>query len=137
MRTNPAGKDGKLRNPRGILLAGLFVCGVFGMWMMASGRGLGQSATSQDGHAAAARFPTMASFLRGDSGTAADSGKDADADLDPMSGWAGLPVRGIAFEGVTASRLAPLPEHLAQGIGKPLNLEELQRSLRQLYASGL
>ena len=104
---------------------------------MASGRGLGQSATSQDGHAAAARFPTMASFLRGDSGTAADSGKDADADLDPMSGWAGLPVRGIAFEGVTASRLAPLPEHLAQGIGKPLNLEELQRSLRQLYASGL
>ncbi|MGD0730064.1 MAG: POTRA domain-containing protein [Terracidiphilus sp.] len=51
--------------------------------------------------------------------------------------WAGLPVRGISFEGVTASRLAPLAGHLAQAEGAPLNPEALKKSLRQLFATGL
>jgi outer membrane protein assembly complex protein YaeT len=51
--------------------------------------------------------------------------------------WEGLPVRRISFEGVSADRLAPLPGHLAQTEGAPLTAENLKRSLRQLYASGL
>jgi len=43
----------------------------------------------------------------------------------------------ISFEGVSAARLAPLPGHLAQLEGKPLDPEELRRSLRQLFATGL
>jgi len=46
-------------------------------------------------------------------------------------------VRRISFEGVSADRLAPLPGHLAQTEGAPLTAENLKRSLRQLYASGL
>jgi outer membrane protein assembly complex protein YaeT len=46
-------------------------------------------------------------------------------------------VRSIAFDGVLASRLTPLPDHLAQGKGKPLNSEDIKRSLRQLFATGL
>ena len=46
-------------------------------------------------------------------------------------------MRRISFEGVSADRLAPLPGHLAQTEGAPLTAENLKRSLRQLYASGL
>jgi outer membrane protein assembly complex protein YaeT len=56
---------------------------------------------------------------------------------DSLAQWDGLPVRSITFEGVAASRLAPLPGHLAQAEGMPLSREELQRSLHQLFATGL
>jgi len=46
-------------------------------------------------------------------------------------------VRRISFEGVSAVRLIPLPGQLAQAEGTPLNREELKRSLRQLFATGL
>ena len=48
-----------------------------------------------------------------------------------------MPVRRISFEGVPADLLAPLPGHLAQAEGAPLTAENLKRSLRQLYATGL
>lgn len=51
--------------------------------------------------------------------------------------WEGLPVRSIAFEGVPADLLQPLAGHLAQAEGAPLTAENLKRSLRQLYATGL
>jgi outer membrane protein assembly complex protein YaeT len=51
--------------------------------------------------------------------------------------WEGLPVVSISFSGVSASRLAPLSDRLAQASGAPLSRENLQRSLRQLYATGL
>ena len=56
---------------------------------------------------------------------------------DPLTQWIGLPVRRIAFEGVTADRLSPLPDHLALATGAPLTQENLAKSLRQLYATGL
>jgi outer membrane protein assembly complex protein YaeT len=56
---------------------------------------------------------------------------------DFLARWNALPVRRISFEGVTAGRLAPLPGHLAQAEGAPLNPEDLKKSLRQLYATGL
>ena len=56
---------------------------------------------------------------------------------DSIEGWEGLPVKNISFEGVPAARLGPLPEHLAQAVGSPLTAENLKRSLRQVFASGL
>ena len=51
--------------------------------------------------------------------------------------WEGLPVLHISFEGVLIDRLTPLPGHLAQAEGAPLTAENLKRSLRQLYETGL
>jgi outer membrane protein assembly complex protein YaeT len=59
------------------------------------------------------------------------------ADAGALALWEGLPVRGISFEGIDSTRLAPLPGHLAQALGTPLNRASLQHSLRQLYATGL
>jgi outer membrane protein assembly complex protein YaeT len=56
---------------------------------------------------------------------------------DPLLRWEGLPVRRIRFEGISAQRLAPLPSHLAQAEGAPLNREDLKKSLRQLFSTGL
>jgi outer membrane protein assembly complex protein YaeT len=61
----------------------------------------------------------------------------AEAGADSLAQWEGLPVRRISFEGVAADRLAPLEGHLAQAAGKPLRREDLQKSLRQLFATGL
>ena len=54
-----------------------------------------------------------------------------------LSKWQGRPVKSISFEGVDASRLEPLPGHLAQAEGTPLDPNELKTSLRQLFATGL
>lgn len=51
--------------------------------------------------------------------------------------WEGLPVARISFKGVNAAELAPLPDHLAQAVGKPLNRRQLRESLRQLFATEL
>ena len=63
------------------------------------------------------------------------------APLEPDAGsiaqWIGLPVRRISIEGVAANRLAPLGGHLAQAEGTPLSPEDLKKSLRQLFATGL
>ncbi|HEV2488134.1 MAG TPA: POTRA domain-containing protein [Terracidiphilus sp.] len=56
---------------------------------------------------------------------------------EPFLQWDGLPVKRISFEGVSADRLAPLPDELAQAEGKPLKPENLRESLRQLYSTGL
>jgi len=60
---------------------------------------------------------------------------------EPQSGslaeWEGLPVRRISFEGVAEARLAPLPGHLAQAEGAPLSPEDVKKSLRQLFSTGL
>ncbi|MGA7859157.1 MAG: POTRA domain-containing protein [Terracidiphilus sp.] len=46
-------------------------------------------------------------------------------------------MRRIVFEGVEADRLSPLPDHLAQTVGEPLTQENLAKSLRQLFGTGL
>jgi outer membrane protein assembly complex protein YaeT len=62
---------------------------------------------------------------------------DPDQAPDSVLQWEGLRVRGITFEGVPAALLQPLAGHLAQAEGEPLTEENLKRSLRQLYATGL
>jgi hypothetical protein len=71
------------------------------------------------------------------SAPAIDNPTQADSGNDPMVALEGLPVMHISFEGVSADRLAPLPGHLAQAEGAPLTAENVRRSLRELYASGL
>ena len=61
----------------------------------------------------------------------------AAAESDAMSQWRGRIVKSISFEGVSAARLEPLPGHLAQREGAPLNPENLHESLRQVFATGL
>ena len=56
--------------------------------------------------------------------------------MDPDA-FRGLTVRSIAFEGVDAARLTPLPNQLTQQAGVPLDPEKLRASLRQLFATGL
>jgi outer membrane protein assembly complex protein YaeT len=71
----------------------------------------------------------------GSPATAADL--TAQTTSDPLAQWEGLPVRSIRFEGVSAERLTPLPGHLAQAEGAPLSRENLRKSLRQLFSTGL
>ena len=61
----------------------------------------------------------------------------AQAPSDSLVQWEGFPVRRISFAGVSADHLVPLPGHLDQAEGAPLNREALKRSLRQLFATGL
>ncbi|HEU5350528.1 MAG TPA: POTRA domain-containing protein [Terracidiphilus sp.] len=57
--------------------------------------------------------------------------------LEPSAPFLGLTVTGIEIHGVSLDRLAPLPGHLAQAVGKPLTQENLAESVRELYATGL
>ena len=61
--------------------------------------------------------------------------------IEPQAGalgqWQGFPVRSISFEGVDSSRLDPLPGHLPQAEGAPFNAEDVRRSLRNLFSTGL
>ncbi len=56
---------------------------------------------------------------------------------DSVLQWEDQPVRSVAFEGVSADQLKPLAGHLPQAEGAPLTEDNLKRSLRQLYATGL
>ncbi|MDR3751999.1 MAG: POTRA domain-containing protein [Terracidiphilus sp.] len=126
LRMKPAGKCGNC----GVVLSwGLLVC------LLVSGAGAGSRGWSQMPVPAAVPSAGL-SALPGAAATA-ETAPLPEAALDPLAQWEGLTVRSIAFEGVSASRLAPLPGHLALGEGKPLNREDLKRSLRQLFATGL
>ncbi|MGA2752508.1 MAG: POTRA domain-containing protein [Terracidiphilus sp.] len=81
---------------------------------------------------AAITAPTVAAPL--ESATPGSAPSPAD---DAVLQWEGLLVQHISFEGVLADRLTPLPGHLDQAEGAPLTAENLKRSLRQLYATGL
>ena len=56
---------------------------------------------------------------------------------DSIGRLQGLPIRRISFEGVAASRVTSLRDHLPLKEGAPFSSEELADSLRQLYGSGL
>jgi len=70
-------------------------------------------------------------------GPSASAETPVDNQADSLGQWRGLPVRRITFVGVDAARLDPLPGHLAQAEGAPLNPEDVRKSLRQLFATGL
>ena len=73
-----------------------------------------------------------------DAGPAAAAQPSVTAEeTDALGQWQGLPVRRISFLGVDPARLEPLPGHLAQAEGAPLTAENVRRSLRQLFQTGL
>ncbi len=117
LKVRPAGQCGS-RSGYGIFLAGLLAFGIGG-----GIHGWSQSGPSGD----------AVSFV--DASEAADPA--AEAPSDSLAQWEGLPVRRISFDGVSLDRLVPLPGHLAQAIGAPLNREDLKKSLRQLFSTGL
>src|SRR5215510_13502613 len=51
--------------------------------------------------------------------------------------WTGLKVTAVQFKGISAERLAPLPERLALQAGQPLDPQKVRDSLRRLYETGL
>ena len=56
---------------------------------------------------------------------------------DAILPFAGLTVTDIQFAGVPDERVKAVAAHLAQSAGQPLDPEDIRRSLRQLYRSGL
>ncbi|MBW4027211.1 MAG: BamA/TamA family outer membrane protein [Acidobacteria bacterium] len=54
-----------------------------------------------------------------------------------MDAWRGATIRAVEFKGVSAERLAPLPQLLPVQAGQPLDPEKIRNSLRRLYATGL
>src|SRR5271157_1956905 len=123
LRTMPAGIGSKRRGAHervlvaavvrcGILLACILVFGIDGWSQTPAGEAIVESA---------AAAPAALS----------------EVDAGPLDRWEGLTVRQISFQGVAAGRLAPLPGHLAQAEGAPLSRDNLKRSLRQLFATGL
>ena len=112
LKAKPAGQCG---NPRGCGM--LLVCALV----------FGPSALS----------PAAWSQAPSDNAAARASLPSAISESDPLAQWEGLPVMRISFEGVATDRLRPIPEHLAQAVDAPLNRESLQKSLRQLFATGL
>jgi len=105
----------------GILLAGAFVFGVTAgsvSWSQIQPANEGSSSASS-----ATALPAIDAHSQ--------------APSDSLTAWTGLPVRQISFEGVATDRLSPLAGHLAQAEGAPLDPENLRRSLRQLFATGL
>ena len=77
------------------------------------------------------------SLVSGAGSNAAEGNTAEQSPVDSMAQWEGLPVRRISFVGVSIERLVPLPGHLAQAEGAPLSRDDLKRSLRQLYLTGL
>ena len=67
----------------------------------------------------------------------ATSEQAARTPIDSLTQWEGLKVRRISFAGVSPDRLARVTGHLSQKEGEALNREVLERSLRQLFATGL
>jgi outer membrane protein assembly factor BamA len=102
------------RSGYGIFLACLLVFGL-------SGEGSGWS----ESHAS------------GDGNSRAGTDEATQGASDSLTRWEGLPVRRIAFSGVSADRLTPLAGHLDQAEGSPLSREALKRSLHQLFSTGL
>jgi outer membrane protein assembly complex protein YaeT len=101
------------------------MCGVLLAWLVAMAVGGGAGGWSQTGRGAG-----------GDS-TAASKAAQELSSANSLAHWEGSTVRRISFEGVPVERLAPLAGHLAQPEGAPLHGENLKKSLRQLFSTGL
>jgi outer membrane protein assembly factor BamA len=140
LRTKPFGFRGNTRSLRksGALVVGVLLF-LFRAWVPSAG----QSSSSPQASGGLAVGSQNAGQNAGQ-----DAGQDADIPVsgavsadapepDAFAPWQGLPVRTIAFEGVQAARLEPLAGHLPQAEGAPFDSDDVRRSLRQLFATGL
>jgi outer membrane protein assembly complex protein YaeT len=121
LKAKAARKSGK-RSRRGILLACLLALGI------SSGSGVwGQNLVNNAGNTSKSDAPA----------TPMSDVPATRISVISLAEWEGFPVKRISFVGVSADRLVPLAGHLDQAEGAPLGREELKRSLRQLFATGL
>ena len=81
-------------------------------------------------------FPTAISSWS-QSSTPAPQPAPPPQETDALGQWQGKTVRSISFQGVDPARLDPLPGQLAQAVGAPLTADNVRRSLRQLFQTGL
>lgn len=126
-KTMPARQLGS-RLKQGVLPGFLFLLLAIGTYCG------GQTAGSASSRKPVEHFAGTDIDSHGSSGNAA---LHDNSEPTPLATWLGLPVREIAFEGVSADRLQPLPGHLPQPVGAPLDRESVADSLRKLYATGL
>jgi outer membrane protein insertion porin family len=59
------------------------------------------------------------------------------AEAQNLSSWEGLKVLHVSIEGVSPARIAALRERLPIAAGSSLSEEDIQASLRQIYATGI
>ena len=132
LRTKPSGLRGSTRSLRnsGVLVAGVLLF-LLPAWLPCSGQ---SSPSPQASTGLAARSPN--SSQNADIPVGGTENAEA-PEPDAFSPWQGLPVRTIAFEGVQAERLEPLAGHLPQAEGARFDSDDVRRSLRQLFATGL
>jgi outer membrane protein insertion porin family len=132
LRTKPSGFRG---STRGLRKSGVLVVGVlfflFRAWVPCSGQGSSRPQASGGLSVGSQNADQNADIPVG--GAVSAEAPEPDA----FAPWQGLPVRTIAFEGVPASRLEPLAGHLPQAEGAPFDSDDVRRSLRQLFATGL
>ncbi len=93
-------------------------------------RGIVAEAQSVDGVAAPVEARVSGAQDSGPKGRFAQA-------VGQLDRWAGKMVVRIDFAGVAGSRLAPLPDQLAQQANTRLNPDYVRASLRRLYATGL
>jgi outer membrane protein assembly complex protein YaeT len=116
----------------GVLLAAVLVCLLGGEIL-----GRSQSAAPSSAGSTAPLTPFDDQAAHPSPVTEAARRENGGPESGDLSQWLGRPVKSISFEGVDASRLDPLPGHLAQAESEPLNPDDLKKSLRQLFATGL
>jgi outer membrane protein insertion porin family len=67
---------------------------------------------------------------------AANEASSLSAARTSLSGWKGLRVEKIEYEGVVFDAKDPLPQLIPQHAGEPLDAAKVEASVRQLFASG-
>ncbi len=140
-RQAPGRSRQRMRLPRSCAGFELPRCPVLGMaaglaalLMLTLAGGGGAAAWCQQPAAAtpsSAAAPPAAAAEQSPGGSAKASGSPPGGSLE------GLAVTAISFTGVPAGRLASIAEHLPVAVGKPLDGEDVENSLRALYATGL
>ena len=123
----PAWRYGSRRKQRAVTTC-------FFLILVIANRSLAQIGGAPTGTEPRARF-TVSDVASHGSGR--DKSNKDESEPVELTKWVGLPVREITFEGVAAERLKPLPEHLPQAVGAPLDRLKVADSLRALFATGL
>ncbi len=120
-----------------VLVAVVFVFVFYAENLAWSQTGTTQQAANQAATGQAATAPQSSPSAESGSPASPATHEPTDPHPDVLDQWQGLPVRRISFEGVETSKLVPLPSQLGQIEGAPLNPDNLRKSLRQLYGTGL
>ena len=96
-----------------------------------------QNLSAPPANGAEANKPDKADKAGNPPQTSADPVATEAPEPEMLTRWEGLPVRRILITGVEAGRIDAQKLHLAQTKDSPLSREAVERSLRQLFATGV